>query len=399
MAEAASPVEVRSTAEADRVPQTGPGAAPKGELDQLKGMFLSSLNHEIRTPLSGILGMADLLLETNLDDEQREYVTAARLCAENLFEILNATLEYSALEAGQFSLEDSEFSLKEMLDVAINQHAMKAQAKGLRLVSTIEAGLPETMLGDAHRLRELLGHLIANAIKFTRAGSVELRAFLDRRTTGAEWIIAQVKDTGIGIPPDKLDGIFDSFRQAESGLSRAYPGLGLGLALASKLTSLMNGEISVESTAGAGSTFTVRLPLRRPAENPAVPAHPESMPAILAVEDNPVGLTVLRHSLGRYKVRVDCATSGQAALEAAASHRYDLVLMDLQMPEMDGLTATLAMRKLPGYESVPIIALTANFSDEIRERCRQCGMQAFLSKPVEASELWAVVSRNLKPGG
>jgi CheY-like chemotaxis protein len=372
--------------------------APKSELDQLKGLFLASLNHEIRTPLSGIMGMADLLLETSLDDEQREYVNAARLCAESLFEILNATLQYSSLEAGQFSLDESEFSLKEMLDSALNQHALRASAKGLRLFSTLEAGLPETMLGDAPRVRELLGHLIANAIKFTHSGSVEVRVMLDRRPGEANRLLIEVRDSGIGIPPDSLDSIFDSFRQVDGGLSRTYPGLGLGLALVRKLASLMNGRIEVESTPGKGSTFTVRLPIRQAAEPPVETVHSRrgSQPLILAVEDNPVGQTVLRHALERRSVQVDCAMSGFEALDLAAKKRYDLVLMDLQMPEMDGLQTTEAMRKLPGYDSVPILALTANSSDEIRQRCREVGMQAFLSKPIEMAELWSLVSKFLK---
>ncbi len=371
--------------------------SPRDELNQLKGTFLASLNHEIRTPLSGIIGMSDLLLETRLDDEQREYVNAARLCAESLFEILNATLEYSSLEAGHFSLEETEFNLKEALDAAVSQNALKAEAKDLRLMSTLDAGLPETMVGDAPRLRQLLGHLIGNAIKFTHAGTVELRAFLDRQAD-QKWLVAEVRDTGIGIPADRLDAIFDSFRQVESGLSRSYPGLGLGLALARKLTALMKGQISVVSVVGSGSTFSVRLPLRLPAdtahENGLVGSN-ETGPAILAVDDNPIGLTVLRHSLERRNIRVECVLSGSAALEAAAKRRYDLVLMDLQMPGMDGLETTVAMRKLPGYEAVPILALTANCADELRDRCLEHGMQAFVSKPVETKELLAIVSKYL----
>src|SRR5579862_8821665 len=196
-------------------PSVAPGQ--KNELDQLKGLFLASLNHEIRTPLSGIIGMADLLLETKLDEEQLEYVNAARFCAENLAEILNATLEYTSLEAGKMTLEENEFSLSEVLEAALNQHAPKAETKGLRLFSTLDPDLPETMLGDAQRLRQLLGHLLANAIKFTHAGSVELRGFADRKASGAESLVVEVRDTGIGIAPEKLDAIFESFRQLEGG--------------------------------------------------------------------------------------------------------------------------------------------------------------------------------------
>jgi CheY-like chemotaxis protein len=372
---------------------------PPNDLDQLKGMFLASLNHEIRTPLSGIIGMADLLLETTLDDEQREYVNTTRLCAESLFEILNATLEYSSLEAGQFSLDESEFSLKEILDSAVAQQASKAHAKGLRLFCTQEAGLPETMLGDGPRLRQVLGHLIANAIKFTSTGSVELRASV-QRGSDAGWLVAEVHDTGIGIPAEKLESIFGSFRQAENGLSRSYPGLGLGLALARKLTKLMNGEIGVKSAPGTGSTFTVRLPLRLAAdaqETTVSQARVEHGPAILAVEDNPVGLMVLCRSLRRHQVHVDGVASGAAALVAARNRSYDLVLMDLQMPEMNGIETTAAMRLLPGYDAVPILALTADTSDEMRLLCRQQGMQAFLSKPLDKNELFSVISKYLKP--
>ena len=237
--------------------------APQNELDELKGTFLSSLNHEIRTPLSGILGMTDLLLETRLDDEQLEYVQAARLCAENLFEILNATLEYSALEAGHFCLDSSEFSLREVLEAALAQHALKAQMKNVALHLRLSDSLPETAIGDGPRVRQLMSQLIGNGVKFTPEGKVEVSVSLETDSE-VEWLVIKTTDTGIGIRPEKLEAIFQSFQQGERGLSRGYPGLGLGLALTRRLAQVMGGSIRVQSEEGEGSTFTVRLPLQRP---------------------------------------------------------------------------------------------------------------------------------------
>ena len=366
-----------------------PGDRP--QLDQVKGVFLASLNHEIRTPLSGIMGMLDLLLETSIDEDQRDYLNAARLCAESLSELLNSSLEYAALEAGQISLEETEFSVKEMLEAALALQRPKADVKQLKLKLTLDGTLPETLIGDASRLRELLVHLVNNAIKFTHTGSVEVRVSMK---TAPDVLVVEVRDTGIGIPSDKLSGLFESFQPGESGFARAYPGLGLGLALAHKLTKVMGGRILVESQPGVGSTFTIEVPTRRPVAVEPVRAA-EHGPAVLAVEDDPIGITVLRHVLKRRLKDVDCVASGREALEAASRRHYDLILMDLQMPDINGFEAAAKIRLLKGYQDVPILALTASCSDQVKEQCRAIGMKAFLSKPIDANELWSAVSRYL----
>jgi CheY-like chemotaxis protein/anti-sigma regulatory factor (Ser/Thr protein kinase) len=367
-------------------------ANERSEIDLLKGTFLANLNHEIRTPLSGILGMTDLLLETQLDEEQRDYVATARLCTENLLQLLTATLQYSALTAGCLKLDETEFSLRDMLQAALATEREKAQAKGLRLSVKQDPSLPDTMLGDATRIQELIGHLLDNAIKFTHHGSVELA--LEREGEGLKIVVS---DTGIGILPEQRARIFESFHQEDSGLSRNYPGLGLGLALVHKLLGLMGGRIEAESEPGKGSRFTAHLPLRLTAETgDGAAQHARSAPAILAVDDNSVGLMVLRHSLKGRAVQLDTASDGEEAISAARARHYDLILMDLQMPNMDGLEATAKIRELPGYQETPILALTANCSDEIRLQCQRHGLQGFLSKPIGAAALWAAASRWLQ---
>src|SRR5258707_5421175 len=229
----------------------------------MKGQFLASLNHEFRTSLSGILGMADLLLETHLTEEQQEYVGASRLCAENLLEIFNATLEFSALCANHIELDETEFSVRETIEGVVMEFGLKASEKGLRLLHSLDRTLPAALVGDAVRIRQLLWHLIGNAIKFTENGEVELSASAQETgKTGGVVVAIQVRDTGIGIAGEQLDTIFESFRQLETGLARNYQGLGLGLALAQKLAALLRSELTVSSELGRGSTFAVELPLR-----------------------------------------------------------------------------------------------------------------------------------------
>jgi CheY-like chemotaxis protein len=371
---------------------------PAREMTALKGQFLAILNHEIRTPLSGIMGMTDLLLETTLDQEQREYVQSARECAQALFDVLNATLDYSALSAGRLDLEDAEFHLEEAVRGAIEPHLAKAHEKDLRLECIVDSTAPVTVIGDAFRLRQILSHLVNNAVKFTDHGDVEVCVEAEPLDGGRAELILRVRDTGIGIPPEQLDQIFDSFRQLETGLARSYTGLGLGLALVQKLTALMGGVVWVDSVVDHGSCFYVQLPVRLPddaARSARTRPPEEGRPCILLADDNEVALRIATHVLKRGGYRVDCVMGGQEAVAAAREKTYDLILMDLQMPVVDGVQATLEIRRLPGYDSIPILALTANCPDEHRRLCVESGMQAFLTKPVQSQELLSVVGRYL----
>lgn len=376
-------------------PQPEPaGTSPDGDLSRLKKLLLTTLNHEIRTPLSGLIGMTDLLLETNLDEEQREYADTARLCADDLLRILNATFQYAALEAGQVKLEENEFNVRELAEAAVELHKPKAQAKNVRLFSTLAAGLPSTLVGDGKHIKDILGYLLDNALKFTHHGMVELAASYANGN-----LRFTVHDTGIGIAPQQRDRIFESFRQGDEGLNREYSGVGLGLTLADKLLKLLNGRLTLESEPSKGSTFTVEIPAREPAS--ATAKNPEQrpgaqLPVVLVVDDNPVGIAVVRHALKKYPIELHTATSGEQAIAEASRHHHNLILMDLQMPGMNGLEASAAIRKLPGYENVPILALTADMSDEVRRECYQNGMQGFLTKPIQSGSLWAAIRSELK---
>jgi len=367
------------------------------ELSEVKEQFLASLNHELRTPLSGILGMTDLLLETSLSEEQKEYVGSARVCAENLLEILNVTLEFSALSGNRIKLEETEFSLRETLEGVMSEFAFKAEAKGIKLIHNLDQNLPYAVLADAVRLRQMLRHLVANGVKFTNQGEVEISAWASAVEPNSALIAIRIRDTGIGIAPNQLGSIFECFRQVETGLARSYPGLGLGLAVVQKLAVLLNASLSVASDVGQGSTFTVNLPLRIAPDPGLRIADPKAIRGrVLVVEDNPIAQTIASHALRRQSFEVECAGDGAAAIEAAASSSFDLILMDLQMPGVDGFQATERIRNLPGYAEVPIIALTANCSADYQERCVIYGMQGFLAKPVRTRQLVQTVERFLE---
>jgi len=376
-----------------------------GDLDRVGNQFIASLNHDIRTPLSGIVGMTELLLETDLSGEQKEYVSTTKLCADQLLEMVNSALEYAALSDGEVHLQKAEFHLPQMLETLAREFAPKAEAKGLQLTTTLSERIPEYVIGDAVRLRQVVAPLLANAVKFTSVGAVELQATTTGITsTGGAPLEVSVRDTGIGIPEDQLDVVFESFRQLESGLSRSYPGMGLGLAVASKLARIMGGEITVESEAGVGTTFHLRLDLELPAGQAADLARlaaaagetEDGRPYILFVDDNDVARRIVTHLLRRAEYSIDCAEGGQEGIRAAQRRQYDLILMDLQMPNVNGLQATAAIREMPGYRETPILALSANYSEEFTRACKEAGLQEFLSKPIQREELLRAVSSHLR---
>jgi CheY-like chemotaxis protein len=368
----------------------------RAEINKLKSEFLASLNHEIRTPLSGIVGMMDLLEETGLSAEQREYVAAARMCAEDLLRHLNTALEYSSLAAGQLKLDEVEFNLAECVRSAVEQHRQRALARGIVLDIKLEGQFPGLVIGDLVRVRDIFWHLIDNALKFTHRGRVSITA---ECTNGASppCLVATIRDTGIGIPPEHFRAIFDSFHQIDHGLGRRYAGLGLGLAFVQRLVGFMGGKIDVESRPGDGSAFRVMLPLK-PAPETAMRGAPAAEDSrVLVVEDDELGRRIASHILRRAGYTVEVVSDGESGIAAAATRRPALVLMDLEMPGLGGIEATRAIRALPGRESVPVVALTAHTGAEYREECLTQGMNAFLSKPVSPEDLLAAVRDIIGP--
>ena len=338
--------------------------------------------------------MTDLLLETSLSSDQKEYVDAARLCAENLLEILNGALEFTALSSNHVRAEESEFPLGETLNGVVLEFLPKAETKGIQLIRNFDPKLPEATIGDPVRLRQLLANLVGNAIKFTEKGEVEVAVVGNRSDKNALSLSIVVRDTGIGIHPDHVRSIFEGFQRLHNSQVSDHSGLGLGLAVSQKLAMLLKGTITVQSELGRGSTFFVDIPLRLPAETvKAEPERAKGRPRILVVDDNAVAQTVASHALRRHDFQVQVANDGSAALEAASRTDFDLILLDLQMPGLDGFQTAERLRMMPKYVQTPIVAVTANCSEEDQEKCRQSGMQGFLAKPVRTKELVQMVEQ------
>ncbi|MBK6982547.1 MAG: response regulator [Betaproteobacteria bacterium] len=360
--------------------------------------FLANMSHEIRTPLNGILGMTQLLREAPADEVQRQRLDAVLASGEHLLGLINDVLDFSKIEAGRLDVDDRPFEPHRAVREVTELLAARAQKRGLTLSTEIADGVPPWVLGDSGRLKQVLNNLIGNAIKFTERGSITVRVGVAQDPSCLRF---EVADTGIGIATADQEDLFEPFRQVDASATRTHGGTGLGLAISRQLVQLMGGSIGIDSAPGRGSTFRFTIALT-PVQAPCEFAPAESMPGsplagrVLLVEDNAVNREIARAMLARGNVTVDCAEDGLEAVEHAAATRFDLILMDCQLPKLDGYQATGQIRKYEkasGSSRVPIIALTANAIRGDRERCLEAGMDDYLSKPFRLDELQEMLRR------
>lgn len=372
-----------------------------------KSQFLANMSHEIRTPIHGIMGFLELLSLTPLDEPQKDFLSGARSSSDVLLHIINDILDISKIEAGKYTLEHLEFSLPAIVKNALSVIKPRSIEKKLRLTTDISSDIPEVVLGDPTRLEQVLNNLLGNAVKFTQQGEITVSLKLKKKSSNHAFIQFEVKDTGIGIPADSLEQLFNPFTQADGSTTRKYGGTGLGLAISKELVTLMGGEMGVTSTPGEGSVFWFTVNLEIPQKIPLLTAAPLGKeaaftladaytvyPRLLIVDDHPMNRKILSKLLEKRNIPCDVVTNGKEALTACLEKEYDIVFMDCQMPVMDGYESTAQIRQAEKMKRhTVIIAMTANAMAGDREKCLAAGMDDYISKPIQPAGIFSMIKK------